>query len=90
MKLCAKIRELNYGDVTVKVMPLLGNAAQNHTGTVGKTVAAISLLPEELIHNVFDAIPTEQKNEVVTAYVIKDAAGKQCVQLKLSSIFVQA
>ena len=53
-----------------------------------------------MIHNVFDAIPAEQKDEILAALinqnqqilitVIEDAAGKQNVQLKLDSIFVQA
>lgn len=71
MKLTIKIREINYGDVAVKALPLLGSAAQNYGSAVEKTIAAVSMLPEELIHSIFDAIPTEQKNDLVSAFVME-------------------
>lgn len=71
MKLSVRIGEINYGDVAVKAMPMLGSAAQNYAGAVGKTIEVISQLPEELIHSLFDAIPTEQKDEIVTAFVME-------------------
>lgn len=71
MKLRVQIAEINYGDVAVKAMPLLRRAAQNYDGAVGKTIEAISQLPEELIHSIFDAIPAGQKNKIVTAFVME-------------------
>lgn len=65
MKLKIKMKEINYGDVAVKAMPLLAQTAQHHTGAVGEVIAAFSALPSELIHDVFNAIPEEKKNGIV-------------------------
>lgn len=72
MKLTIKLDEINYGDVAVKAMPFLRQAAQKQNNAVGKTVAAISQLPDDLIYNIFDAIPMEQKNEIVAAFAMEN------------------
>lgn len=69
MKLTIKLDEINYGDVAVRAMPLLAQSVGAFHGAVGMLVAAISTyLPEELIHNVFDAIPEERKNEFIAEF----------------------
>lgn len=68
MKLTIKLDEINHGDVAVKVMPLLAQSAGNFHGAVGKTLSAISNLPENLIRDIFDAIPEVEKNGIIAAY----------------------
>lgn len=69
MKLTIKLDELNYGDVAVRAMPLLTQSIDAFQGAVGMLVAAASVyLPEELIRNVFDAIPEERKNEIIAEF----------------------
>lgn len=72
MKLTIKLDEISYGDVAVKAMPFLRQAAQKQNNAVGKTIAAISQLPYDLIYSIFDAIPMERKNEIVAAFVMEN------------------
>lgn len=72
MKIIVKINEINYGDVAVKAMPFLRKAAQSQNNAVGKTIAAISQLPDDLIYNIFDVIPMEQKNDIVAAFAMEN------------------
>ena len=72
MRLSIKLDEINYGDVAVKAMPFLRKAAQTQNNAVGKTIAAISQLPDNLIYNIFDAIPMEQNNEIVAAFAMEN------------------
>lgn len=69
MEIILKIQQLNYGDAAVRVLPLLGKTAAGRADAVGKTIAAISELPERLIYDIFDAIPAEQKNEIIACFV---------------------
>lgn len=71
MKLTININEINYGDVAVKVMPVLAQSAGSLHGAVGKTVTAIANLPENLIRDIFDAIPDNEKNEIIAAYAME-------------------
>ena len=67
MKLTINLNEINYGDVAVKMMPLLGKEEMYFSEAVGKTLNAIAALPENLIREIFEVIPAEQKNEIVVA-----------------------
>ena len=71
MKLTIKLDKINYGDVAVKLMPLLAQSAGNFHGAVGKTVAAIANLPDSLVRDIFDAIPEDEKNVVIAAYAME-------------------
>ena len=64
MKLSVKISELNYGDLAVAAMPILGEKVQMDTA-VGKILTAVTQLPQEMIRQVFDMIPQSDKNEIV-------------------------
>lgn len=72
MKLTIKLDEINYGDVAVKAMPFLCQAAEKQSGAAGKTMAAIAQLPDRLIYEIFDAIPMDQKNEIVAAFAMEN------------------
>ena len=71
MKLTIKLGAINHGDVAVKLMPLLAQSAGNFHGAVGKTVAAIANLPDNLIRDIFDAIPENEKNGIIAAYAME-------------------
>jgi len=72
MKLIIKIREINYADVAVKVMPLLEQAVQKQNNAIGKTISALSQLPQSLIYRIFETIPELQKNEIVAAFAMEN------------------
>lgn len=84
MEITVKIEEINYGDVAVKAMPFLRKAAQKQNNAVGKTIMAISDLPDSLIYDLFDAIPVEQKNEIVAAFAMENKAKVLSAVNKLS------
>lgn len=69
MKMTMKLDSIDYGDVAVKVLPALQRSAGSMHGAAAKTIAAIAMLPENLIRDIFGAIPTEQKNGIIAAYV---------------------
>lgn len=83
MKLTVKLDEVNYGDVAVKVMPLLSQSAGNFHGAVEKTISAIANLPENLIRSIFDAIPAEQKNEIIASFAMEH---KNTILRKLNNL----
>ena len=72
MKLTIKLDEINYGDVAVRLMPALGKREMVFSIGVGKLLNAIAALPENLIRDIFDAIPAEQKNEIVSFFVVEN------------------
>lgn len=71
MRLMMNLGEIDYGDVAIKVMPLLAQSAERFHGAAGKTVAAIANLPDNLIRDIFDAIPVEQKNEIIADFTVE-------------------
>lgn len=71
MKLTIKLDAINHGDVAVKLMPLLAQSAGSFHGAVGKTVSAIANLPDNLIRDIFDAIPENEKNGIIAAYAME-------------------
>lgn len=71
MKLTIKLDEINYGDVAVRAMPLLRDSAGNIHGSVGRIAAAITNFPENLIRDVFDTIPTYEKNEILADFAVE-------------------
>ena len=71
MKLTIKLDEINYGDVAVRAMPLLRHSAGNIHGSVGRMVAAITNLPENLIRDVFNAIPAYEKNTILADFAVE-------------------
>ena len=71
MKLTIKMDAINYGDVAVKLMPLLAQSAGSFRGAAGKTVSAIANLPDNLIRDIFDAIPENEKNGIIAAYAME-------------------
>lgn len=69
MKLTIKLESIDYGDVAVKLMPMLGQSRNG--GSVGLALDAMAALPEDLIRQVFDVIPQQQKNEIVAAFAME-------------------
>lgn len=72
MKVTIRIREINYGDVALKAMPLMQKVGERKNNATGKIILAISNLPDGLIYDFFDAIPVEQKNEIAAAYATEN------------------
>lgn len=73
MKLTIKLESIDYGDVAVKLMPMLGQSRTD--GSIGLALEALAALSEDLIRQVFDAIPQQRKDEIVAAFAMekKDA-----------------
>lgn len=69
MKLTIKLDSIDYGDVAVKLIPMLGQSRKD--GSVGLVLDALSALPEDLIRKVFDAIPQQRKDEIVAAFAME-------------------
>ena len=95
MNLTIKIDEINYGDVAVKAMPLLREAARKQNGAVGKLLGALTELPEYQISDLLDAISVTVKNEIISDLatehsntilrIINDAAYEHQIGVVLSN-----
>lgn len=69
MKIMVKIGDISYGDVAVKALPMLRKKIVDNGSAVNKILCAITELPPEPIHGVFNAIPYAEKNGIVAALV---------------------
>lgn len=52
----------------MSVLGFLNQNAQHRDSAVGKLLSAMAQLPQELIVGLFDAIPTEQKNDIAASF----------------------
>ena len=71
MKLTIKLDEINYGDVAVKVVPLLAKMRKDDSCAVRKLIHAIGNLPPNLVRDIFDAIPETDKNEIIADFAME-------------------
>lgn len=69
MKLKIVIEEINYGDAAVKILQMVGSTLPKKDDIVPVALSAITQLPQKLIYDICDAIPTEQKNGIAAAVV---------------------
>lgn len=74
MKLTIKLDEINYGDVAVKVVPLTAKLKKVDSVAVGMLMDSIAFLPEKLIRDIFEAIPDEEKNEIIAEFAMENKA----------------
>lgn len=94
MEIKMKIDRIDYGDAAVSVLGLLNQNAQHRDGAVSKLLSAMAQLPPELIVGLFDAIPTEQKNDIAASFMqehkahllslVNDLAQKNRIGLSVS------
>lgn len=66
MKIQIKLDNISYGDVAVKAMPALCAHMQKRDTAAAKIVSAMAALPESLIRQVFEAIPLEDQNVILS------------------------
>ena len=69
MQIQIKLDKISYGDAVVKVMPALCAHMQESNTAAAKIISAIAALPESLIRQVFEAIPPEEQNEILSLLV---------------------
>lgn len=68
MEITMKIDRIDYGDAAVRLLGILNQTAQHRDGAAAKLLSAMAQLPQELIVGLFDAIPTEQKNDIAASF----------------------
>ncbi len=69
MKITMKIQDIHYGDVAVQALPLLVEKRPTEDTAMNKLLRAIAHLPEDVVYSLFDAIPQQEKNEIVSLLV---------------------
>lgn len=69
MKITMKIQDIHYGDVAVQALPLLVEKHPTEDTAMNKLLRAIAHLPEDVVYSLFDAIPQQEKNEIVSLLV---------------------
>lgn len=84
MEVKIRIAEIDYGEVAVKVLPMLKKKTETDEGAMAKLLSAIVQLPSELIGDIFEAIPMEQKNEIVSGFAEENKARLLCAINKLA------
>ena len=65
MKIKTNITEIHYGDVAVKALPLLSSRMQQESA-IAHILAALAHLSEQTIYQIFDEIPQQDKNQIVS------------------------
>lgn len=100
MEIRIKIESVDYGSIAVKAMPLLIKKADNLSGAVGKLLSSLSYIPEDLIRQLFDSLPDENKNEIISLLaeerqgqlvdIINEQLRKNEIGLTVTSIFVSS
>ena len=71
MKLNIQIKEIDFSDVIMKVMPVLREKAPNDGSAISKIISVITQLPAEVICTMLDAVSREDKHEIV-ALLVRD------------------
>lgn len=69
MKITMNIQDIHYGDVAVQAFPLLTEKLSAEDTAMNKLLRAIAHLPENVVYSLFDAIPQQEKNEIVSLLV---------------------
>lgn len=69
MKITMKIQDIRYGDVAVQGLPVLAEKLPQEDTAMNKLLRAIAHLPEDVVYSLFDAIPQQEKNEIVSLLV---------------------
>ncbi len=67
MKLTVKVEEINCSDLAVRLLPLLYQATEGREDTKSRLISAVAQLPEELLRQMFDAIPEETKRDLLSS-----------------------
>ena len=69
MRIKVNIEELNYGDVAVQAMPIICNYVRQAEDARSQILLAVTQLPNQLLHQIFDAVGEQQKNRIVSLLV---------------------
>lgn len=72
MRILIQINSIDYGDVAVKALPMLQNKAGDSDSAMSKIMAAVANLPPDLVHQLLDAIPQEDKNEIISKLICEN------------------
>lgn len=65
MEIEMSITELHYGDVAVKAIPLLSSRMQQESA-IAHILTALAHLSEQTIYQIFEEIPEQNKNQIVS------------------------
>ena len=69
MKITMNIQDIHYGDVAVQAFPVMAEKLPAEDTAMNKLLRAIAHLPEDVVYSLFDAIPQQEKNEIVSLLV---------------------
>ncbi len=69
MKITMNIQDIHYGDVAVQALPILEEKLSAEDTAMNKLLRAITHFPEDVVYSLFDAIPQQEKNEIVSLLV---------------------
>lgn len=69
MKITMKIQDIHYGDVAVQALPILEEKLPVEDTAMNKLLRAITRFPEDVVYSLFDAIPQQEKDEIVSLLV---------------------
>ena len=77
MVLKLQINEIDFGDVILKALPVLREKVSDDGSAVSKIIAVVTQLPSEVIRTMLDAVPREDKQEIV-ALLVRENKDKLC------------
>ena len=86
MEIKIQIKEINFGDVIMKAMPLLQEKAPKDDSAISKIIATVTRLPSDVICTMLNAVSQEDKCEIV-ALLVRD--NKEKIMNLLSQLLKQ-
>ena len=86
MKLSIQIKEIDFFDVIRKTMPVLQEKTPNDGSATAKIIAVVTQLPEDVIHTMLNAVPYEDKCEIVVLLVREN---QEKIRTALSQLLTQ-
>ena len=72
MDIKLKLDNIDYGELAVKLLPLVGDKLKESDNTVAKLLSGVAKMPPAIIKTTVNALPQETKDEVVALLINKN------------------
>ncbi|MBR4027152.1 MAG: hypothetical protein IKJ01_06295 [Lachnospiraceae bacterium] len=72
MEIRLKLDNIDYGELAVKMLPLVGDKLKESDNTVAKLLSGVAKMPPSIIKTTVNALPQETKDEVVALLINKN------------------
>ncbi len=72
MEIKLKVENIDYGELAVKLLPLVNDKLKESNNAVVKLLSGVAKMPPSIIKTTINALPQENKDEVVAFLINKN------------------